>query len=642
MNPRTIPPRRVDWKAERDRIDLARVATDLLGPPQGRRGGQGRRLWWSCPLGTHEDRNPSFSVDSGKSSWKCHGCGEHGDAASLVMRLQGISFPEALARLVGRASLPPRAVPPPATPSGLPGPEALALVEDAVARLWSAEGASVLAELTDRRRLTPETIRAARLGWTPGVSLMTSEARFFSSQGVVIPWFDGERLALTKIRQPEGREPKYAEAFRDRPAIYPGCHGIRPGLPLVVVEGEFDALLLGQELEGLAAVVTLGSASARPDISLMAALLAAAPWFIATDADAAGDKASGRWPVPRSRRVRPPDPFKDWTEARQGGVNLRRWWSDRLGGVTPPLFTWEDLSAWRWGSDPDPPEGRAIDIPIDIPTNNHDDRPPGEGCLEDLLACLTGRGMRLDGRIVRPTVAVGTVTGRVAYQAVDGVAIQTLAGADRERRITPLVAGRRFVRADYGQIEPRILLEILRRRDLIGWTAGEDLYRDLIADASIGRDDAKVAVNKIINGGRPGPGATGRLAEFIRAAESYRAEVAAAAKVKGSVRTLAGRKILLAHDEDNHGGKAVNRVVQGTAADIFNRAAVRLSRKFQGREPAAAVAFLLFDELWVEADPNDATISALIRSELEAAAAADGVVVPVRFDEEPPPPEAAR
>ena len=68
--------RRADWQAVRDTIDLAEVATRLLGPAPGRRGERGRRLWWNCPL--HEDRNPSFCVDPGKAWWNCFGCGEMG------------------------------------------------------------------------------------------------------------------------------------------------------------------------------------------------------------------------------------------------------------------------------------------------------------------------------------------------------------------------------------------------------------------------------------------------------------------------------------------------------------------------------------------------------------------------------------
>ena len=65
-------------------------------------------------------------------------------------------------------------------------------------------------------------------------------------------------------------------------------------------------------------------------------------------------------------RVRPPEnAFKDWTEAHQGGVNLCRWWSDRLGGnERPSLFTWEELSARRWGPALDDPKpGLVIDHP---------------------------------------------------------------------------------------------------------------------------------------------------------------------------------------------------------------------------------------------------------------------------------------
>jgi Toprim-like len=162
----------------------------------------------------------------------------------------------------------------------------------------------------------------------------------------VIPWLEGDRLALVKIRRPEGSEPKYAEAFRDRPAIYPGPEAVRPGKPLLIVEGELDALLLGQALGDLAAVVTLASASNKPEGPIYLATLPAPVWYLAHDADTAGDKAADGWPA-RAVRVRPPGPYKDWTEARQAGVQLARWWTDRLEGTeAPPLFTWDELSTW--------------------------------------------------------------------------------------------------------------------------------------------------------------------------------------------------------------------------------------------------------------------------------------------------------
>jgi hypothetical protein len=214
------------------------------------------------------------------------------------------------------------------------------------------------------RGLVDGTIRAARLGWAPRIQARTADGRPYHARGIVIPRFDGGLLTLVKVRQPEGARPKYAQVFRDRgrpPAIYPDRRAIRPGRPLVIVEGELDALLLGQELAGLAPVMTLGSASARPDPGVFGPMLTSSPWYVATDDDPAGDRAAGDWPTV-ARRVRPPGPYKDWTEAHQGGVNLARWWSDRLGGdEAPPLFTWPELAALRWGpsaADPSP----GIDI----------------------------------------------------------------------------------------------------------------------------------------------------------------------------------------------------------------------------------------------------------------------------------------
>ena len=239
-----------------------------------------------------------------------------------------------------------------AGPSGMPEADALTLVEAAAARLWTPEGRDALAYLHDERHLTPETIRAARLGWTPGATVPTREGdRGYRALGVVIPWLAGGRLVLAKIRQPDGRRPKYVEGFRDpgRLVCYPGPEMVRSGRPLVIVEGEFDALLLGQELAPFdVAVITLGSASSRPGPAILGRMLAAAPWFIATDSDEAGDRSASGWPA-RSRRLRPPE-GKDWTEFHATGFNrIRYLWGGILGRGTTP---WSDLAALALGTGP--------------------------------------------------------------------------------------------------------------------------------------------------------------------------------------------------------------------------------------------------------------------------------------------------
>jgi DNA primase len=188
-------------------------------------------------------------------------------------------------------------------------------VEKSAAEIWKPAWEKVMAYLTGPvRGLSPETIRRAGLGVTFPVAIPTKSGKEITARGIVIPWFDASgRLGLIKIRQPPKYKPKYVEAYRDSAAlcgIFPNAGIIRPGWPLIVTEGEFDALLLGQYLSGLAAVATLGSASARPAPAILGRMLAAAPWFVATDADEAGQKSAARWPddsaKPQIWRLTPP------------------------------------------------------------------------------------------------------------------------------------------------------------------------------------------------------------------------------------------------------------------------------------------------------------------------------------------------
>ena len=86
----------VDWQDVRDRVDLACVATNLLGPASRR---QGSCLLWPCPF--HDDRDPSFKVNLSRKTWRCWVCGVGGDAAELVKRVNHVDFPDAVRFLAG-------------------------------------------------------------------------------------------------------------------------------------------------------------------------------------------------------------------------------------------------------------------------------------------------------------------------------------------------------------------------------------------------------------------------------------------------------------------------------------------------------------------------------------------------------------
>jgi DNA primase len=64
----------------------------------------GSRWKGNCPF--HNERTPSFYFQPDKGLWHCFGaCQEGGDIIKFVMKLEGISFPEALRELARRTGV---------------------------------------------------------------------------------------------------------------------------------------------------------------------------------------------------------------------------------------------------------------------------------------------------------------------------------------------------------------------------------------------------------------------------------------------------------------------------------------------------------------------------------------------------------
>ena len=55
---------------------------------------KGKNFTGLCPW--HDDENPSLSVDQQKGLYNCFGCGESGDVVTLVQKMKGIGFQEAM------------------------------------------------------------------------------------------------------------------------------------------------------------------------------------------------------------------------------------------------------------------------------------------------------------------------------------------------------------------------------------------------------------------------------------------------------------------------------------------------------------------------------------------------------------------
>lgn len=63
----------------------------------------GRNFKGLCPF--HQEKTPSFMVTEEKQIFHCFGCGTGGDVFTFLMKLNGLSFPEALKELAKRAGV---------------------------------------------------------------------------------------------------------------------------------------------------------------------------------------------------------------------------------------------------------------------------------------------------------------------------------------------------------------------------------------------------------------------------------------------------------------------------------------------------------------------------------------------------------
>ncbi|MBO0702635.1 MAG: DNA primase, partial [Candidatus Dormibacteraeota bacterium] len=64
---------------------------------------QGREWVGLCPF--HQEKTPSFSVNEGKQSWYCFGCGRGGDLFSFVEEYEKVEFRQALEMLAEQAGV---------------------------------------------------------------------------------------------------------------------------------------------------------------------------------------------------------------------------------------------------------------------------------------------------------------------------------------------------------------------------------------------------------------------------------------------------------------------------------------------------------------------------------------------------------
>ncbi|HEX3004648.1 MAG TPA: DNA polymerase [Angustibacter sp.] len=203
------------------------------------------------------------------------------------------------------------------------------------------------------------------------------------------------------------------------------------------------------------------------------------------------------------------------------------------------------------------------------------------------------------------------------WQASDGAAGRMTAGAGLHnlpaelRSAVAAPAGTVLVRADLGQVEPRVLAAVSGDRALAAATADDDLYAPVAARLGVERPVAKVAVLAAMYGqtsGTAGEALKG-LERAYPVAMRYLRRASDAGRDGRPVLTHGGRRVLMwtlatVADERQaaaaaaaRGRFARNAVVQGSAAELFKAWAVTV--RSAGQALGATVVLCLHDELLV-------------------------------------------
>ena len=256
------------------------------------------------------------------------------------------------------------------------------------------------------------------------------------------------------------------------------------------------------------------------------------------------------------------------------------------------------------------------------------------------------------GRIHTSFHQTGAATGRLSSSDpnLQNIPVRTPRGEEIRRAFVP-GAGRKFVVADYSQIELRLLAHFSEDPAFIeAFRAGGDIHRGTaaiifgVAESAVTPEMRSRA--KTINFGTiygQGPYALSRqlgisqeeakafITQYFERFAGVRAwldQMVELARAQGYVETLFGRRRYIPEIKDRNfsvrsfGERvATNSPLQGSAADLLKLGMIRLHGAFRDQRLDAHILLQVHDELVVEALVADVPrVEALVREKMEGAA----------------------
>ena len=288
---------------------------------------KGREHSGLCPF--HNEKTPSFTVNEDKGFFHCFGCGAHGDVIGFAMRIDHLSFPEAVERLAAEAGM---EVPAPTPGEREKAKRAVSLLDAVEAacsfyekELRAASGRKGLDYLRGRG-LDDTAMARFRLGWAPdsrdalkralaaaGIpqALAVEAGLLIAPEGGGEPYDRFRGRVIFPIADRRGRiiafggrtlgdgQPKYLNS-PDTPLFHKGetLYGLSLAREaaasagtLIVAEGYMDVIALARA--GFAnSVAPLGTALTEGQIALLWRITPEP--IVCLDGDAAGRRAALR------------------------------------------------------------------------------------------------------------------------------------------------------------------------------------------------------------------------------------------------------------------------------------------------------------------------------------------------------------
>jgi DNA polymerase-1 len=204
--------------------------------------------------------------------------------------------------------------------------------------------------------------------------------------------------------------------------------------------------------------------------------------------------------------------------------------------------------------------------------------------------------------------------------------------------------GHVFIRADLGQIEPRVLAAVSGDQALIAATGADDLYLPVAGQLNVDRPTAKVAMIAAMYGQTTGHGgqALRRMKAAYPVAMAYLDDADRQARSGRDLRTYGGRLVRMSGGGPQAGAEEPssrvagrgrygrNAMIQGAAAELFKMWAATV--RARGAEMDARIVLCLHDELLVHVAQGSAERAAgLVRDCLEETARRWAPASRVRF-----------